>query len=479
MTARTRSEYLDLIRNSISEYPDAALRYQAGDQRLLASLGAIASMCAALSQQIEVSSAEPFEKVRDATILADAALKGILPMAVPATVRVLIRNNSAAPFTLQAGRAMLDSAGNLYFALTPVTVAVGGTGVAVLQQRSTRTQTYTVAQSVPFLAIEIAAPADDRLICGISVRRSDGQVFIYTPEFCNVGIGDFIYHVESDELRRLSVRFGYDGIVGYQPAVGDQFIIEIGECNGDVRPGIGSPFALQYTFTPQDSLITVEMDALLESGAAPMDIPTIREISKYPSIYDSSAVFRGEFDFLVRRNVPGLRFLSVWNEQREEIARGPSVDNINRLFVSFIEAQGDDRATVQARIAAVIRDADDGYSIRFVPPVDVPIAVQIEAFVSLVHDPVAVANQIRGAALNEYGIDTPAARRGSVEPQYKRLYDRVRRDVPAVADSEADLRVVITPPAGPVLPEQRRAVTAASLSVTVTPRTQQSEGWGL
>lgn len=479
MTAITKADLQAIIRDSISQYPDAALRFQAGDQRLLASLDAIATMVAALSQQVEVASAEPFEKVRDATILADGALKGILPMAVPATVSVIVENRSSTPFALQAGRTLLDSAGNLYSVAVPVTIPAGASAQSVLSQRATRAKTFNVTQSTPFLTVEVDPPTDDRFICGISVRRSDGQAFAYTPEFCNVDAGAFIYHVETDELRRLYVRFGYDGIVGHQPAVGEQFVIEVAECNGDVRPDVGSPFALQYTFTPQDSQIVAAMGALLESGSPPMDTATIRELSKYPSIYDASAVYLGEFDFLVRRNVPGLRFLSVWNERIEERVRGASVNNINRLFIAFLPAVGDSEPAVRARISTVINDADDGYSLSYVTPVDVPIIIAIEAFVSVVNDPAAVESQIRAAVLAEYGVDTPAARRGLIEPQYKRLYDRIRRDVAAVADSEADLRVQITVPPGPLLPEQRRAVTASSLTVTVTARTQTAGNWGL
>lgn len=479
MTAITKAELLAQVRDSISQYPDAALRYQAGDQRLLASLDAMATMVAALSQQIEIEAAESFDKVRDATILADAALKGILPMAVPATFSLSVQNRSTTPFTLQAGRTMLDSAGNLCSVQLPVTIAAGATAQTVVQQRTTRVQNFTVTQSTPFLAVEIAPSTDDRLLCGISVRRSDDQVFSYTQDFCNVDAGDFVYHVETDELRRLYVRFGYADIVGYQPAVGEQFVFEIGECNGDVRPDVGSPFALQYTYTPQDSQIVAVMDSLLESGAPPMDTATIRELAKYPSAYNDNAVYNAEFDRLVRKKVPGLRFLNIWNERVEEAVRGPSVDNINRLFVSFLPADGDNASTVQALITEVINRADDGYRLTFVPMVDVPIAVTIEAFVSVVNDPVSVDSQIRAAVLAEYGVNTPAARRGMVLPQYKRLYDRIRKDVAAVADAEADLKVTITTPGGPMLPEQRRAVTTGSLSVTVTARTQTAGNWGL
>lgn len=479
MTAITKPELLGMVRDSISQYPDASLRYQAGDQTLLASIDAMASMMAAVSQQVEIEAAEAFDKVRDATVLADASLKGILPMAVPSTVALSVQNRSSTPFALQAGRTLLDSAGNLYVVTTPVTIAPGASAQSVLQQRTVRIQNFSVTQSTPFLAIEISPSTEDRVLCGLSVRRSDGQEFSYTPDFCNVEADEFVYHVETDELRRLYVRFGYDGIVGYQPAVGDQFVIEIAECNGDVRPDVGSPFALQYTYTPQDSQIAAVMESLLESGAAPMDIATIREFSKYPSAYNDNAVYLGEFDRLVRKKVPGLRFLSVWNEQIEEAARGADIDNINRLFVAFQPADGDGVPSTQDRIAAAIKQADDGYSIRFVAMADAPIAVNIEAFVSAVNDAAAVTSQIRASVISEYGVDTPAARRGLVQPQHTRLYDRIRKNVAAVADSEADLRIVISLPTGPQLPEQRRAVTESSLTVTVTTRTQTAGNWGL
>jgi hypothetical protein len=63
------------------------------------------------------------------------------------------------------------------------------------------------------------------------------------------------------------------------------------------------------------------MDALLIAGQNPMPMSVLRDLARYPSVYDNNAVFLGEFDFLVRRNFPTLQFLSVWNESAEEQAR--------------------------------------------------------------------------------------------------------------------------------------------------------------
>jgi hypothetical protein len=115
-------------------------------------------------------------------------------------------------------------------------------------------------------------------------------------------------------------------------------------------PGKGSPFSLEYAYTPTESLITIEMVELMIAGSDPLGIPALRELSRYPSIYNESAVYLGEFDFLVRRTITNLPFLSVWNEQVEEQARGPSVDNINRLFVSFCEPVNSSKAFVEGEI---------------------------------------------------------------------------------------------------------------------------------
>lgn len=477
-----KEDYLRQIRDVISQYPTVALLYQAGDPRLLASLEAIATMLAMISQQLEVSLQEPFSKVRDATVLADAALKGVLPMARAARVSVNVKNPSNAPYALQSGRRILDSNGRLYVVEAAVTIPAGQTLPATAVQRETRLIQHTVAESRPFYSIELPPPQDDRFISGVAVTRvADGMPFAYSPEFCNTFAGDKTYNVETDEYRRLYLRFGYRDVVGTQPDVGEQFNVVISECNGDARPDQGSPFTLEYTLSPQDTQIGIAMVSQLEAGTAPVDMRALRELTRYPAVYSDNAVFMGEFDFLIRKRFPTIQFLSVWNEQIEERVRGASFDNINVLFISVLPAAGNDQVALEAAIKEVVLKADDSYRVRFVPAVDRLIYAQINVYLPIVNSAADVAAAITEAVIAEYGADSAAVKRGMLTPQYSRLYDRLRNGVPALADSAADINIIVSNNYDdPLLvPEQRRYISADSLTVTVTPVRQNLGNWGV
>lgn len=467
------------IRDTISAYPDVALQYQAGDPRVLAQLGATAAMFGMMSQQLELCSMEPFEKVRDATVLADAALKGILPMGTPALARITVQNPTSGSYTLAAGRRVLDASGKYWTVQSAAVIAAGQTGTASVLQRTVRDEIVTIPASTPFLAVEVPPGEDDKFIAGLSVKRnSDNLLFTYKTGFVNTLPGDTVYHVETDEYRRLYVRFGFDDVVGYQPGAGAQFTFSVNECDGDVRPDNGSPFSLEYILSPADSAVILKMDQLLEPGAAPISIATLRELTKYPSVYNDDAVFLGEFDLLVRKSIPNLAFLSIWNEQLEERVRGPNIDNVNTLFVAVLPPAGGDLTATQDDISETILAADDSYKIKFYDVVDREIAVSVDAFVAVVNDPAVVASQIKSAIIALYGADTAAAKRGMLVVQNKAISDTLRAKVPALADAVSDLKVSIDAALPSLLPEHRQFVSDASLTVNVFPVRENIGNWG-
>lgn len=482
---KTKQEFVDIIDQTADGYDQVAALRRAGDPRYFQHQEAMATMLAMFSQQVETAMMEPFDKVRDATILADAALKGIIPKATPARVKLTVYNsNKAASFALAAGRRLTDASGNLYEVDRPVTVptAISDTEPGVISveaiQKTTRTVAHTVTESRGFYTIEAPAPENGQYIAEIAVQNASAVVFQYKPGFTNTSAGDLIYHVESDAYQRLFVKFGLTGVVGYQPAVGEVLTLTLTDSVGDVRPAIGSPFSLEYAYTPADSLITVEFSELLVAGSNPISITDLRELCRYPSTYDDNAVYRGEFDFLVRRHLPNLPFLSVWNEQIEERMRGASLNNINKLFISFQPVTGTNALATQAEISRIILAADDSYGLIYVPVVELPIQVSIKVQVGRIHDIAAVTDQIKQAMLSEYGRDSLASRRGMGSLKFKRVYEYLRGQVIALQDDGSDFSVEITLPTVTVLPEHWRFVSETSLSVTVSTIDYGIENWG-
>lgn len=494
----TKQDLQQVIQDSINEYPSLAPLYQAGDPRILQHLNAMATMLSMLSAQIETSMAEPYEKTRDSTVLADSAMRGIIPKGTPSRVRVKVINKGAEPFQVDSGRTVLDSSGRVYRIETSAYSAPGEEATFEASQVSQSTVTHRVFGSVPFYSIQIPPTDDDSHLCGIAVADTNGQ-FEHRNRYVNCWPDERIYHVEADDRQRVYVRFGYAGVIGVQPPDGREFTITVFRTSGAIDVAAGSPFSFEYIRSPLEANIELQMDAMIIAGQNPMDMATLRDLARYPSTYDDSAVFLGEFDLLVRKAYPSLRFLSVWNEAAEETARGPSWDNINTLFVAclakdseeaVIQEAGvgqpdpqpetvaeDDLTGTQKAIRATILAADDSYKVRFFTPVRSKIAMQISAVVSTSYVSGDVQRAMRDVLLKEFGEESAASRRGSNKPLYQRVYALLKSQIPALSDGQADLKVSISELDKP-RPEIWRFVADDSLTVSVTTANITTPSWG-
>ncbi len=495
-----KADFQRAIRDSIASYPAVAPLYQAGDPRILQHLDAMATMLAMFSAQLETAMAEPFDKTRDSTVLADAAMRGIVRKATPARVRVRAANKGGELFAIESGRTVLDSTGLTYRIETPASVPSGGVATFEAVQLRALIVSHTVADSEPFYAIEIPSAEDDSFLCGVSVSDVDGELS-FCDRYVNIAPGDRVFHVEADDRQRVYVRFGFDGVVGVQPQDGETITLTVFYSAGEINPAAGSPFSFEYLNSPLEASIDLQMDALLLPGQNPPPMSVLRDLARYPSVYDSNAVFLGEFDFLTRRNFPTLRFLSVWNESTEERARGPSFDNINTLFVACLSSAGGESvltentssepvppATIppesltstQLAIKAAILAADDSYKVRFLTPVRSKIEMTINARVASSYIASDVRAKIREAIFVEFGEAAAASRRGRNRPLYQRVYELLRSKVAALSGGQADLIVNIQEPEGLVeRPELWRYVAEESLVVTVSMINTTTPAWGV
>ncbi|MBY0475373.1 MAG: hypothetical protein K2Q13_10000 [Nitrosomonas sp.] len=494
----TKSDFQKAIADSITNYPDIAALYQAGDPRIIQNLDAMAAMLAMFSSQLETAMAEPFEKVRDGTVLADAALRGVIRKASPGRVRVSVKNNNTTAFTVDTGRTIIDSAGLPYIIETTAVVAAGGTGTFDAIQLKKEIITHTVSGSAPFYPIEIPAPSDDSHLSGISVSDSGGE-YVYRERYTNTWPDERVFHVEADDRQSIYVRFGQTDIVGIQPADGKVITVTISRTAGEISPASGSPFSFEYLNSPTESLVDLTMSALLDKGQNPPSMTTLRDLVKYPSVYNHNAVFLGEFDFVVRRAYSNTQFLSVWNEVIEETIRGASVDNINTLFVACVSADGTETVLVetdpetpvapsfineldltatQKGVRSVILAADDSYRVRFMTPVRSEIPMTITATISAAYVASDVRSKIIETIIAEYGESQPGSRRGTVKPLYKRVYALLKEKIPALSDANADIKVSIAEYAGEYRPELWSFVSPASLTVTVTAVNVLPPAWG-
>jgi hypothetical protein len=473
--AYTLEDFQAAIAAEVSNYPSAAQLYQAGDPRLLAQLGAMAAMLTMVSQQLDVESMEPFTKARDTTVLADATLRGILPFARPARVTLAVTNGSSAPLPISIGRRLIGPQSRVYVVETAANISPGATVTVSAKQLTTRTHSHTVANSMPFYSVKVPPSADaEQFISGVRVSIA-GATFPYTPEFSNLGPNEAGFALETDQYRALHAKFGWANTFGVQPANGAVIDFVIEETGGLAELSANAPFVFESSTSPADLSAKVVLNAVVFPGSDPVDVSTLREQTRYPSTYDASAVYLGNFDFLVRRNLGVLRFLSIWNEQIEEKVRAPSFANINKLFITALM---DDVTTawLQAEITKIIQAADDSYRLQFVAPVEVEIPVIVNAQVSVVHDVEDTKAKIRAALIGMYGRDSAAAARGMLVLNRKKMYEETKRLVPALKDDSSDLEITLGALAV-VKPEEYRYVSEASLTVNVSAATYNDGQW--
>jgi hypothetical protein len=445
--------------------PKAAEAYRAGLPILLAQMDAWATQAAMLSQQIDLAEVEPFIKARTGTVLADAALKGVLPLARPARVQITVTNPGPDAVPVPIGRGILDGKGRRYVVDGAATIAADSTGTITAQQVTTRTVPHTVSGAGPFYSVQVPPSPDDADLTGVEVADGVGA-FTYAVDFVNSAIGDRVFHAETDEYRRLFLRFGAAGVVGHQPANGDVLTMTIRECAGKIELDAGASFALEYVGNAAEGALSFALNAVLAEGSGPPDTETLRMIARYPALHDANAVYLSNFDFLLRRHLPPVHFLAVWNEQVEETARGPDVENINTLFVSFV-IPGQTVGTSEAQIEQIINRADDSYRVQFVDHEPISVPVTVTARVGVVHDAGDVEAQIRATLLAQYGVGSLAASRGlSNVFRFQDINRLLVENVVALQDQISDFSVVFGETPDP-LPEDFRHLTAGSITVTV------------
>lgn len=464
--ALTKEQFEQAALNAMSQFPALAAAVSTRDPRIMAQIRAQATMLAMLSEQVEVAEAEWFVKARDMTVLADASLKGILPLARPARQSIRVANAGAAPYTVTVGQRFQDKRGRIYVADAAVTIAGGGNGLVSVTQQTLRVITHTVNLPTTFYSIEVS-PGDSGVhVSNVSLWRG-GDEFQYRPDWVNVLPGDLAYSLETDERRRLLVRLGSSNVIGVGVQTGEVYEIRVTECEGQISDlAVGDPFTLEYIYTEADGRISATLDSTLDEGADPLSVAELRTMALYPSVYNHDAVFLAEFDFLLRRYLKPLRFLSVWNEQIEEDVRGPDVDNINTLLVSG-QVVGMSNGEFESRVRALIAKADNSYKVRFVPLSAQAVPMVVDVSISVVHDIATVQAQVKQTLLEVYGDGASAVARGMSSPLRTRaISDLLKGKVPALKDSLADIRVTMTLPATP-LPEHFIHLTEASITVNV------------
>lgn len=454
--AITKDQFIQDAVNEIASYPTIAKRFQIGDPLITQNLASMAAMLADISNQVEVTTGEVYLKARDVTVLADAAVKGVLPFGSPCIARVTVANDGSAALSILTGRVLRDQNGRMWRVSTGAQIGAGMTGTIVARQVELRNISHKVAQYQPFYTIELPEP-DVGYMAEVIVVGWE-----YAPEFCNVADGDRMYHIQTDENQVVSLVFGVAGLAGMQPPTGSDISISIYDTEGDISPSNGMAFYFEYSDATERAVMTLA--EVTQTGEAPMSITTMREVCSYPGIYTENAVYQSNFDFLVRKKLGAVTFLNVWNERREEEVRGADVSHMNKLFVAALK-EGVSKEALESEITTIIRKADDSYRVVFVPAVEKSVPLKITLYVPSTYDAAAVKQAVRSLVLASYGRLAAWAKRGDAKMLKKDLYDLMRENVPALTQRIADISIDAIGDDTADYPEHFRYVTEESLEV--------------
>lgn len=500
----TKEDFVTLAFSEIGKYPTLEMLYKAKDPRLFQNIEAIATMLAMFSQQLEVAQAEPFDKTRDSTVLADSAMRGIIPKSKPTILHLKVENGSSSTVEIGTGRNLLDSSGRLLRVETGATVEPNGVSTIAVSQYYAVEVEHVITESKPFYAIPIDMSHDESKLCGLKVECSSGCSYVYTDRYSTGKAGDQIYHIEVDDRQNFYIRFGYEGIVGVQPAKDTAFNITLFYSFGKITSyAIGDQVTFETYYNFYDSDIKLTIESVESLGEDPISIEVLRELAKYPSIYNKNAVYLGEFDFLVRSNLTNFQFLSVWNESLEENARSANVANINKLFFAIHGEDGQEKTldfadlvneegeylqpeivteytVLQQRVKELILNADNGYSVQCYTPVKRPISIHIQAKVSTAYDAKIITKQMKEIVLETYGEGSLAMSKGRAQVLNTKLSKLLKDNIPALNVGNADL-VILIEDVSPYLlfPEIWHFVSEESLDIEVTNINVTTGSWGV
>lgn len=481
-----------VIGATLSSHPSVARRWHNGDPTVVAMLSAIRDMLVAVSTDFEQGLLEPFVKSRPATIIADALIKGILPVAKPCFHYVWIKNTANEKITLNAGRILLDNLGRQWRLSSSVSIDGGATVKMVCEQSFLISQAFKVEASLPFYRHAITLSENDSHVAKINLYHVDKKQMVrYTPKFMNAGKGELCYTVDSTDFKTLNVVFGDDERVGKSVIAGENYRLDVTYSDGFIEIGELKQAILAELFTKNERGIKCYFTnpddesevGLIRQGVNPPTLSQLRLLSGYPMAYDDNAVFLGNFDMLIRKHYASrFNYMSVWNEVVHERHYGASLDNINRLNVCVVAKQVHDQQALENDIAECIGQADSLFAgrVRFILAQEVPYHLNVTGSLSGVHDIDEVTGQIKGLLLANYGRGGLVASRANADGFNRQEMVRLIYDnVPAFLDRISDFAIT-TPNHGGLKPHEWAYLTADSIHIDLK-RSADSGNvmWGL
>ena len=475
------------IRSNPSKYSQLSPLLQAGDPRLTQAIGSIATMLSMLSQQIEASTDEQFNRIKKSTVDAWLASHGVWKSAKAATFKVRVKNpHPTANVHLGLFTQLVSDNGVTCRTMdrraynvepnNPITVDVG----QYTRRNNNNDFVHTVTETKPFYQIELPLEEDGEYREELLVYVND-EGWSHQSDYMNLQPGDKAYTLTVSSTGRLVVQFGDDALGGRMLKAGDVVRLNAFTTKGaDHGIRVGTKMVTENPFD-RGATLEFEVIEITYPGDNPMSEEAKAQLAKYPALYDSSAVYLGEFEAMVRRKMPNLQFLSIWNEMRHEEATGTrDVKNVNCLFVAALNANGtgyqyghnaNARSTsVQLtevpanqmaqpasqflyEIEKIIKEADDSYRVRFWHPCGINPAITVNIECGSSFDAEQIRTKAKQAIIKRYGRNWAGSENRS--PAYanrairrRDIVNMIQNECPELRAPGSEIEVVVDDPAG-------------------------------
>jgi len=471
---------------ALQQYPDIYARFNAGDRRITAPIMAMQHMLAELGRDVDVSEIEPFVKSREATILADASNKGILPLGTPCQHKVLIENKGTQRCTISSGRVFEDGQGRPWRFLQNAEIQAGESIEVLAEQSQVREVKKTIIESIPFNQFSLPIE-DDMSLVSMHVKDQDDNVYSFKTRWMNTLAGDYAITLKTNSLREIILEFGDSERFGRTLQANTTLTINLIETYGEVEVTALKEATLQQINNSNESKLKFKFktDGLIRMGANPLSINQMRLLASYPA-YDDNSVFLGNFNFTVRKNfMTRTHFINVWNEAIHEQHFAASYENINHLFVSFVPKNNGEKALMQDEIAQLIARMDNLYSngrTKFIQHEERPFKIFISANLSPVHDDQAVKEQIKALLLSNYGKEQIASSyyqsNGFNTQEISKL---INKNIAAFQDRQSDFKIAIEDlNANKIKPNQWLFISESSITFDIKRSSGEGEGlWAI
>lgn len=472
-----RNKLLTSIGSNINDYPQVAERWRAGDPTVRAMLTSIVETVVFLERDNALNAIEPFIKSKNRTIIADAINKDILPVATPCQHLLTVEYTGTSTITLSQNRLIEDGSGKRWRLMASLTVGPNEVKTVLVEQSIINRVSMTMPVNEPFYTVRLST-IEDAYFCAIGVtNQTTGEVYRHAPKFMNAGIDQASYVLQSDDLTSINVIFGDSVRAGKTVQAGEVYEFAISQCYGEIEPTSLSQAALSELLSNDESRLNMYFKAgdLVRAGANPLTVNQLRLLASFPSMYDRSAVFMGNFTFLIMQHFMGrLDYMAVWNETIQERYYGPSLDNINHLNLAIVAKSTSASESVQLveDIKQLIARADsllDG-RVRTRIVVERPYSIMITGRLGAVHDIESVRTQIKELLIADYGKGSLAANHHNADGfNQQEIATRIRSKIAAFQDRISDFTVsgedVST---NPVKPHEWAYLSSSSITINLT-----------